>query len=62
MAGELREENMRNAETANIWSIQTEKKKKKRYSSAEVEKKKKDAIFPTSIPPALGSQITPSVV
>lgn len=30
MAGELREENMRNAETANIWSIQTEKKKKKK--------------------------------
>lgn len=39
MAGELREENMRNAETANIWSIQTEKKKG-RYGSAEAEKKK----------------------
>lgn len=40
IAGELKEENMRNAETANIWRIQTEKreKKKEKYSSAEVEK------------------------
>lgn len=41
MAGELREENMRTAETANIWGIQTEKKKKGRYSSPEAEEKKK---------------------
>jgi len=39
MARELREENMRNAKTANIWVIQTAKKNKGRYSSAEAEKK-----------------------
>lgn len=38
MAGELREENMRNAETANIWSIQTEEKKKRKKKDTVVQK------------------------
>lgn len=54
MAGELREENMRNAETANIWGTQTEEKK---WEDTVVQKQKKkiDPIFCSTIPPALGS-------
>lgn len=42
MAGELREENMRNAETANIWGIQTETKK---WEDTVVQKQKKKKIL-----------------
>lgn len=44
---------MRNAETANIWGIQTEKKK---WEDTVVQKqKKKIPVFCSTIPPALGS-------
>lgn len=60
MAGELREEN---AETANIWGIQNEKKQTNKQTRKlpkdmvvqKQQKKKKDPIFCSRILPALAS-------